>query len=56
MRFEGTWVTSDGTTSRMIMTFTPLEDGRVRQLIEQSTDGGQTYTVWFDGYYARSGS
>ncbi|GIV61996.1 MAG: hypothetical protein KatS3mg044_0862 [Rhodothermaceae bacterium] len=30
--------------------------GRVRQLIEQSTDEGQTYTVWFDGYYARSGS
>jgi hypothetical protein len=35
------------------MTFTPLPDGRVRQFIEQTTDGGQTWTVFFDGYYAR---
>lgn len=35
------------------MTFFPLDDGRVRQLIEQSADGGQTWNVSFDGYYAK---
>jgi tetratricopeptide (TPR) repeat protein len=33
------------------MTFTPQEGGRVRQLIEQSTDGGKTWTSQFDGMY-----
>lgn len=56
MRFEGAWVGPDGAASRMKMTFTPLPDGRVRQYIEQSTDGGRTYRVWFDGYYARKPS
>ena len=31
----------------------PLPDGRVRQLWESSKDGGETWTVAFDGYYAR---
>lgn len=53
MRFEGTWVNADGTTSLMTMTFTPLDDGRVRQYFEQSTDGGATWKTWFDGYYSR---
>ena len=34
-------------------TWTPLPDGRVRQLFEQTTDGGETWTPWFDGYYVR---
>ena len=34
-------------------TWTPLPDGRVRQFFEQSTDGGETWNVWFDGYYAK---
>ena len=55
MRFEGTWTTASGSTSLMTMTFTPLADGRVRQYIEQSLDGGQTWQPWFDGYYVRQG-
>jgi hypothetical protein len=34
-------------------TWTPLPDGRVRQLFEESTDDGKTWAVWFDGYYTR---
>ncbi len=35
-------------------TWTPLEDGRVRQFFEQSNDGGKTWVPWFDGYYSRN--
>lgn len=34
-------------------TWTPLDDGRVRQFFEQSTDNGETWVPWFDGYYQR---
>lgn len=33
--------------------WTPLEDGRVRQFFEQSVDGGLTWTNWFEGFYTR---
>lgn len=33
--------------------WTPLEDGRVRQFFEQSTDEGTTWTPWFEGFYTR---
>jgi hypothetical protein len=33
--------------------WTPLPDGRVRQLWESSADGGKTWTVTFDGYYTK---
>ena len=33
--------------------WTLLEDGRVRQFFEQSTDGGRTWTPWFEGFYTR---
>lgn len=39
--------------SRMI--FTPNDDGSVRQLIERSDDGGETWSVYFDGRYVREG-
>jgi hypothetical protein len=35
------------------ITWTPQPDGRVRQLWESSTDAGKTWTVIFDGIYAR---
>jgi len=35
------------------MSFTPLADGRVRQQMESSSDGGATWTLGFDGYYAK---
>jgi hypothetical protein len=42
-----------GQTARQRLTWTPQPDGRVRQLWESSTDGGRTWTVVFDGLYAR---
>jgi tetratricopeptide (TPR) repeat protein len=35
------------------LTLTPLPDGRVRQLGENSTDGGKTWTVLYDLFYTR---
>jgi len=35
------------------ITWERLPDGRVRQLWESSKDGGATWTVAFDGYYAK---
>jgi len=34
-------------------TWTPMEGGVVRQHFEESADGGQTWTTWFDGRYHR---
>lgn len=33
--------------------WTPLPDGRVRQYFEQSSDNGETWTSWFEGFYTR---
>ena len=52
MRFQGELVDRD----RIILdrtTLTPLADGRVRQVIETSTDGGTIWTVQFDALYER---
>jgi hypothetical protein len=35
------------------ISWTRLEDGRVRQLWEATTDGGKTWTIAFDGLYKR---
>ena len=35
------------------ITWTPLDDGRVRQHWETTGDGGKTWTTAFDGYYRR---
>jgi tetratricopeptide (TPR) repeat protein len=35
------------------MVFFNLDDGRVRQLIQQTPDGGKTWSVVFDGIYAK---
>jgi hypothetical protein len=43
----------DGAAHQRI-TWTPNEDGSVRQLWESSTDGGATWTVAFDGLYRRA--
>lgn len=42
-----------GTTVPFRGLWTLLDDGRVRQFFEQSTDGGDTWTPWFEGYYTR---
>jgi hypothetical protein len=40
-------------TTRHRIAWTPLPDGRVRQLWESSDDGGKTWTVAFDGLYSK---
>lgn len=56
MRFRGTMVAPDGTATPSRMTFTPLPDGRVRQVIEGSRDGGKTWRKGFEGFYVRTGA
>lgn len=48
-------VARQGATVRWIerIAWTPLPDGRVRQLWDHSKDGGVTWSVVFDGYYRR---
>ena len=41
----------DGESPRQRITWTPEEDGSVRQLWETSEDGGGTWSVAFDGRY-----
>jgi tetratricopeptide (TPR) repeat protein len=55
MRFEGEVALPGGGSVRDRTTLTPLPDGRVRQVIEQSRDGGRTWTVGFDGFYSKRG-
>jgi len=44
----------DGKTVLHRITWTPGEDGNVRQYWEASKDDGQTWTVLFDGLYVKS--
>jgi hypothetical protein len=43
----------EGKQLRQRVTWTPLENGRVRQLGETSADDGGTWKTVFDGYYSR---
>ena len=55
MRLEGTVLyLQNGQRFPFRGTWTPQPDGVVRQHFEQSTDEGQTWTTWFDGYYHRA--
>lgn len=53
MVLEGKTVGRDKAVVRQRITWTPQPDGRVRQLWEQSTDDGKTWTIGFDGRYAK---
>jgi hypothetical protein len=54
MAMEGTiHYVGNGTTAPFRALWTPLPDGRVRQYFEQSNDGGETWTPWFEGFYTR---
>ena len=44
---------SNGLPTLGRMTWTDLGSGKVHQLWEQSTDGGKTWTIAFDGEYRR---
>jgi hypothetical protein len=50
MFYEGLNVLADGTRVSSRMMLKPLDDGRVEQLIEQSSDG-RDWEVWFHGFY-----
>jgi len=52
MRYEGETVDRQGKVQKLRMSFTPQKDGRVRQLLETSTDG-QSWATAFDGLYVR---
>lgn len=52
-QFQGAMKRNDGTPYLDRTTLTLLRDGRVRQLIEISTDNGATWRAVFDGYYSR---
>ena len=52
MVLEGETPTPKGAQKERI-TWTPRADGTVRQLWEQSLDGGKTWTVAFDGIYTK---
>lgn len=51
MYFNGTNLSRDGEETMVRMEFTPNPDGSVRQLYEQSLNGGKTWKRLFDGMY-----
>jgi len=55
MQLSGPQVTGSETIINKI-TWTPLEDGRVRQHWEVSKDEGKSWSTAFDGYYQRDES
>jgi hypothetical protein len=52
MVLEGETLDREGKTVRNRITWTPSEDGKVRQHWETSTDGGSTWATAFNGTYA----
>lgn len=54
MRLEGKRKDQEGRKVLDRITWTPQEDGRVRQHWQMTNDGGKTWQVLFDGYYTRN--
>lgn len=53
MVLGGSRPAQNGTTALHRITWTPNEDGSVRQLWETSLDGGGSWSVLFDGLYVK---
>ena len=53
VRFQGE-IVAEGVVVLDRTTLRPLPDGRVRQTIERSNDGGATWTTGFDAIYVRT--
>ncbi|OEK04188.1 hypothetical protein BFP71_11940 [Roseivirga misakiensis] len=53
LQFESKFMGPNGNISLSRLTFTLKEDGTVRQLFENSTDEGKTWTPSFDGLYKK---
>ena len=51
MRYTGDNIKADGTKVHAECTLTPLEDGRIHHFIRHTTDGGKTWTTYFDAHY-----
>ena len=51
--YQREFVRRDGAAVKSRMTFVNVASGKVRQLVEQSTDGGQTWTPQIDLLYTR---
>jgi hypothetical protein len=56
VRFQGRTTMADGTLSLSRAVLEPTGDGSLRQRIERSTDGGTTWTVYFEGTYVPAGA
>lgn len=56
VRFRGRIALKDGGSYLDQTTLEPLDDGRVRQIIEISTDGGRNWQTIFDAFYQRQGA
>lgn len=54
MRFVGEMTRADGNTILQRMVLTPNEDGSVHQLVENSTDDGETWLPAFDLLYVKA--
>jgi hypothetical protein len=52
MRLIGTHTLKSGEIRPFRMTYTPLPNRHVHQLLEESTDDGESWSIWFDGDYA----
>lgn len=53
VRFEGEIPLKDGRIILDRTTLVPMKDGRVRQTIEDSRDGGTSWIAGFDAFYIR---
>lgn len=51
VRFQGRTTAADGTASLSRAVLEPAGDGGLRQRIERSSDGGTTWTLYFEGTY-----
>lgn len=53
VKMKGTAHMKGGVTSLCRMKLTRMDDGRVRQSVELSSDDGETWKSYFDGFYKR---
>ena len=53
MYYTATTKGAEGAETEHKLTFSQNDDGSVRQLWEQSTDGGETWNAVWDGHYVR---
>jgi tetratricopeptide (TPR) repeat protein len=55
MRYQGEISSAAGANTLGRSLFTRIDENRIRQVFEVSSDGGKTWTVSWDGFYVRKG-